>query len=793
MRPPSRPARLPRHLLAWITLIVLLLAAALILAPRPDFTGDPPPAPTPSSSASLSPQALAEFTAIETRENAVRDTLWQPEMLAQQHGTVIEELWDALNAAPDPWPLLHSAPIPSLTWPDPPEPESLPHGIQRWLADENPADPSARGRDWRSLLETWIREGWQLAQSEWRHVAFRPAAPPDPAASTFLIDLHLTRDAPPARARISARVRMLWPVSPPSPGPVALGPMVVERFETVRREGSPPFQPAAAIEVDPFPRTSWIDPIIAHDLDGDGRDEWLLVARNLVLRRHPDGAWSTAELSPHHPGLIFTALLADFTGNGRADLLLAVRTGLVLLRSGADGAFDTPAQEAWRAPEPFHYAQAFTCGDLDGDGLPDVFLGQYRVPYQGGQMPRPYFDANDGPPAYLLRNLGDGRFQDITAASGLEARRHRRSYAASFVDLDGDGHLDLLVTSDFAGLDAYANDGTGRFTDRTGDWFDDPRGFGMAHGLSDLDADGRLDVLMVGMPQTTADRLDSLGLERPGFEHWARERPRMVAGNRLFFGQPDGGFRQRPSGSAIARAGWAWDAAVADLDHNGFPDLYFVNGHESRASVRDYETEFWNHDIYVGDSTPRPAVDAYFSGKFAWTRSHGWSYGGYHLNRLHLNLDGSRFVEVGHLFGVAIQTDCRNVVAHDLDGDGRLDLLVTTHEVWPRFRQQVRLYRNALDDTGHWIAFRLVPTPGGRSLPGTSITLHTPSGVATRVFVTGDAFRAQRAPILHFGLGATAGVDEAIVRWPGGHEQRLPRPEANRTHLVPAPGLQPGN
>ncbi|MBX3745171.1 MAG: CRTAC1 family protein [Verrucomicrobiae bacterium] len=790
--PPRSRLPLPfRRPLPGFALALLLLAVLVTLLarrhppPSPDL---PAPSSPASSSASLTPQTLAELTAIEARENALRDSLWQPEMIAQQHGRVIDELWDALNAASDPWLLLHTAPIPSLVWPAPPQTESLPHGIQRWFAESHPDTPAQPGPDWRAPLEAWIREGWQLAQSEWRHVAFQPASAADPAASTFLINLHLTRDAPPARAQVSARVRMSWPHSPPRPGPAALGPIVVEHFETVRRHGPPLFQPAAAIEVDPFPRTSWIDPIIPHDLDGDGHDEWLLVARNLVLRRHPDGQWSTSELTPHHPGLIFTALLADFTGNGRADLLLAVRTGLVLLRAGPGGAFDTPAEESWRAPEPFHYAQAFTCGDIDGDGLLDVFLGQYRVPYQGGQMPHPYFNANDGPPAYLLRNVGDGRFEDITASAGPEARRHRRSYAASFVDLDGDGHLDLLVTSDFAGLDAYANDGTGRFTDRTAEWFDDPAGFGMAHALSDFDADGRLDVLLVGMPQTTADRLESLGLERPGFESWARQRARMTFGNRLFFGQAAGGFQQRPAGKAIARAGWAWDAAAADLDHNGFPDLYFVNGHESRASVRDYEVEFWNHDIYVGDSTPRPAVDAYFSGKFAWTRSHGWSYGGYHPNHLHLNLGGDRFVEVGHLFGLAIQTDCRNVVAHDIDGDGRLDLLVTTHEVWPRFRQAVRLYRNAIETAGHWIAFRLVPTPGGIPLPGTTVTLRTPSGTATRVFVTGDAFRAQRAPILHFGLGDSALVDEAILRWPGGREQRIPNPEPNRTHLAPAPG-----
>mgnify|MGYP003336824970 CR=1 FL=1 len=74
--------------------------------------------------------------------------------------------------------------------------------------------------------------------------------------------------------------------------------------------------------------------------------------------------------------------------------------------------------------------------------------GQYKLPYVAGQMPTPYYDANDGFPGYLLRNDGHGNFTDATAASGLASKRFRRSYSASFVDLDEDGDVDLVVVSD---------------------------------------------------------------------------------------------------------------------------------------------------------------------------------------------------------------------------------------------------------------------------------------------------------------------------------------------------------
>src|SRR5207247_10323288 len=137
-------------------------------------------------------------------------------------------------------------------------------------------------------------------------------------------------------------------------------------------------------------------------------------------------------------------------------------------------------------------------------------------------------------------------------------------------------------------------------------------------------------------------------------------------------------FEQTSLSDSIARSGWAWGCSAFDFDNDGCMDVYIANGHETKQFVRDYEREFWLHDAYIGCSKDDAVVAAYFAGNHAQTRAQGWSFGGYEKNRLYLNQRGGSFLEIGHLMGVALETDSRDVVADDLDGDGRVDLLLTT-------------------------------------------------------------------------------------------------------------------
>jgi hypothetical protein len=728
-------------------------------------------------------QMLSRLMAIEAKEKEVAETVWAEELIAQRAGQVFERFWDLFNASIDRWELAAAFTSDSWLLPQFATPVRVAHGIQLC---EPVRHVRLSAAEWPTYLRSFEQAGWRPVQLEFRHNRCE-VTEGRPVRSQLHFEVHLEQPAGEQRAALAGNLDVTWAVGLKADGFPAVREVDASQLSLKTLQGPVPFAPVLEEIVRPPEKSQFIDPLILHDLDGDGLSEIILAARNLVFRRR---AWNRFEREPlcRHPiGLIFTGVIADFSGDGQDDFLCAKFEGLSLFRGSTNGVFEEPERRVWSVEPHLKYAQVLTCGDVDSDGDLDIWLGQYKGPYVRGQMPTPYFDANDGNPAYLLLNDGSGKFTDATEVAGLAEKRWRRSYSGSLIDLDKDEDLDLLVVSDFAGVDVYANDGNGLFTDLTAQWLPERHVFGMAHAFADFNADGDLDFLVTGMHCPTPQRLEALGLVRPERPDYAVMRARMTRGNRLFLRDVSGYFGSSALSDSIAHSGWSWGCTAFDFDNDSYPDVYIGNGHESKQSVQDYEPEFWLHDIYVGSSQHDEVVWAYFGSKQGRTRGQGMSYGGYEKNRLFWNQSGSRFLEVGHLLGVALESDSRAVAADDLDGDGREDLLVTTTEVWPTVRQTLRVYHNRVENTGNWLAVRLSPRGIGVSSVGAVVTVSAGGRRLIQAVATGDSHRAQRANRLHFGLGPIEEVDRLEVRWPNGTSSILAAPGINECHTVEAP------
>ncbi|MEW6157901.1 MAG: ASPIC/UnbV domain-containing protein, partial [Verrucomicrobiota bacterium] len=108
----------------------------------------------------------------------------------------------------------------------------------------------------------------------------------------------------------------------------------------------------------------------------------------------------------------------------------------------------------------------------------------------------------------------------------------------------------------------------------------------------------------------------------------------------------------------------------------------------------------------------------------------------------------------------------------------------TTYELWPTAKQTLRIYQNNLTETGNWIGFRFREEGPGRSPIGLRMTVQSGKTQMVREIVTGDSYRSQHAPTVHFGLGTIDRIDQVLVRWPGGMTLTLTNPVLNSYHLL---------
>ena len=430
---------------------------------------------------------------------------------------------------------------------------------------------------------------------------------------------------------------------------------------------------------------------------------------------------------------------------------------------------------------PLRAPSALTVGDVDGDRDLDVWLGQYKRAYNEGQMPSPYYDANDGYPAYLLINDGVARFTDATEQAGLAEKRFRRSYAGSFFDLDDDTDLDLLVVSDFAGVDLYHNDGAGHFSDANDTLDSDRHLFGMSSSFGDYDMDGRMDFFVAGMASTTARRLEALGLGRDDRPDMQEMRMRMAFGNRMYLAA-DGGWREPEFSEQIARTGWTWGTTSLDFDNDGDTDIFAANGHESGESTKDYCTNFWTHDIFDGESEPDPALNDLFGEVIEGFAQGKESWDGYQKNHLLMNRSGEGFVNVAFLLGLADEFDSRSAVSTDLDLDGRVDVIVV--EDRGNKGQKLHIYRNRIETENHWIGVQFREEGDGLSPVGASVTVRTADRTLVGRLVTGETLMGQHPTTLHFGLAGSEQVESIEVQWVGGVKRIIENPLVDRYHLV---------
>ncbi|MBI4575016.1 MAG: CRTAC1 family protein, partial [Planctomycetes bacterium] len=465
----------------------------------------------------------------------------------------------------------------------------------------------------------------------------------------------------------------------------------------------------------------WLD----HDGDGD-MDLYVVQAagpnvlfENLRGRfRRVEGAAGAADA-----GYGMGAVAADYDNDGDPDLLVT-NFGPDALYRNDGGRFTDVTRQAGLGDPGWGTAAAF--GDFDGDGLLDLYVARYldydlatAPPCYQGKL-RAYCSPDDfqGVPDLLYRNLGDGRFQEVSAERGVAAVRGK-GLGVLTLDADADGDLDVYVANDAVENTLWWNDGTGHFQDGA-------LLAGLAYG-----EDGRP---QAGMGVDAGD-VDGDGLEDIVVTNFQKEP------NDLYRALGGGLYAEESAVRGVAESSYhalGFGVAYLDLERDGDLDFYVANGH-----VYDNVEAFEARATYA------------------------------QRDLLYINDGRGLFQEVGARAGPGGREPFpaavgRGLALADYDEDGDLDLYVA-HCNGPGV-----LLRNDHGDGRHWLGVRLVGTTSGGDAAGALVRViapgHTTQG---QVHALGGQHASAHEAALRFGLGDAGGPATVELRWPSGIRQTV--------------------
>jgi hypothetical protein len=469
------------------------------------------------------------------------------------------------------------------------------------------------------------------------------------------------------------------------------------------------------------------------------------------------------------------ALIVDVDNDGRQDLIVVRATGPMLFLNEGGGKFLQKADAFQFATPPQGTFTGAAVADYDRDGWLDIYFCLY-VYYQGTDQykyPSPYYDAENGPPNFMMRNNRDGTFRDVTAETGLNQNNTRYSFCCGWGDFNRDGWPDLYVVNDFGRKNLYRNNGNGTFADIAPQAGVEDMGAGMSVCWFDYDNDGAEDLYVADMWTAAGERISMQDIFKKDAPRETRALYHKHAmGNSLFRNTSRCGgapFENTTLAAGVGIGRWAWSSDAWDFDHDGFPDLYIANGMVSGPSREDLNSFFWRQVVAYSPDEAKPSQN-YEQGWAAINeliRVDGtWS--GYERNVFYANNGDGTFSDISGVVGLDFLEDGRAFALADFDHDGRQEVFLKN-----RNGPQLRLLKNVMEGVPPSIAFRLRGTKSNRDAIGAVVTIETEAGRQTRSLQAGSGFLSQHSKDVFFGLGAAKGPVRASIRWPGGLLQEL--------------------
>ena len=449
---------------------------------------------------------------------------------------------------------------------------------------------------------------------------------------------------------------------------------------------------------------------------------------NRLFRNNGDGTFTdvTEKAGLKGTGFDTGVAIGDYDNDGYQDIFVGGVHHCTLYHNNGDGTFTDVTEKAGLGQPDAQYGPLWSVGaawvDVNNDGLLDLFVVNYlswdskhepdckvygQPDYCHPKMYKPT-------PNQLFLNKGNGKFEDISAKSGIRAHLGK-GMGVGVADYDGDGLPDLFVTNDKMENFLFHNLGNGKFEEVAMDAGVDLPDLGMdisSMGLDfqDLNNDGYPDIAVVALDHETFP---------------------------IYRNNKNGKFSEITTASGMGRLSdpmSGYSPNIADFDNDGWKDIFVSCGGVQTPSV----AKLSNRIVEQPNSVFR-------------------------------NLRGEKWAalteEAG--FGAVAPSRHRGSAYGDFNHDGKLDLVVTA------ISAPAEVWINDSPGNNHWIELALQGAKSNRDGIGARIRVEA-GGQSQVMFVsTSSGYVSSSAGPVHFGLGAAKMVDEIEIRWPSGSKQVL--------------------
>ena len=377
----------------------------------------------------------------------------------------------------------------------------------------------------------------------------------------------------------------------------------------------------------------------------------------------------------------------------------------------------------------------------------------------------------------LYRN-DNGKFTDVTIASGIISNPLGYGLGVAVSDINNDGWPDIYVTNDYVEEDyCYINNHDGTFSEKLKDEFGHISNFSMGCDIADINNDGWTDVFTLDMLPEDNRRQKLLYMPdnyelynnqvQNGFHH-------QLMRNMLQLNNGDGTFSEIGQLSGVYCTDWSWASLLADFNNDGYKDLFITNGYGRDMTNRDFVKFYANERLKFLRGERSDNMFAMLQ-NIPVTPLHNYLY----LNN-GAERNGLQFLDQSLSAGFEKKELSNGAAYADLDNDGDLDLVINN------LNSTVEVYRNMLIENGgdaNWAKFNLKGTANNTFGVGAVLNIYTSKGIIKLENYPVHGYESSMQGSLQTGLPSQK-IDSVVIQWPDGKFQRIFNAKINSTNDI---------